>query len=483
MLMRVAITLVLTVHALIHLMGFCKAFGYAALPQLVLPISRPVGLLWLLATLLLLAAAVTLWVVPRAFWVLGALGLVVSQAVIFASWGDARWGTLANAAVLAAVVYAAFAWGPWGLGADYSRRCARALGGAGGQPGSVITEADLAPLPMPVQRYLRYAGVVGQPRVLAFQVRMTGRIRSAANAPWMPFTAEQTSVIHPPQRYFFMQATRAGLPIDGLHAYAEDGASMHIKLLSVFPLVDLKGPVLTRTETVTVLNDMAIMAPAALIDPAIRWREIDERQVEASFTNGSNEVRAVLVFDTTTGALVDFWSDDRPALAADGVTLQPQRWSTPVGGYRQQGGFRLVPIMMSTDDPAAAQRLASALVEVIRRRRSASQRTLLVASSDLHHIENYDQVVLHDRAVVEAVAAFDLPTLTSVLMAPHCSVCGRMPILTMLHAARALGADAVKVLHHTNSGDVTGQRWAGQYTVGYMAAAVYRSNPDSAAQE
>jgi AmmeMemoRadiSam system protein B len=150
---------------------------------------------------------------------------------------------------------------------------------------------------------------------------------------------------------------------------------------------------------------------------------------------------------------------------------------------RQLGGFRLVPIMMSTDDPAAAQRLASALVEVIRRRRSASQRTLLVASSDLHHIENYDQVVLHDRAVVEAVAAFDLPTLTSVLMAPHCSVCGRMPILTMLHAARALGADAVKVLHHTNSGDVTGQRWAGQYTVGYMAAAVYRSNPDSAAQE
>jgi hypothetical protein len=35
-----------------------------------------------------------------------------------------------------------------------------------------------------------------------------------------------------------------------------------------------------------------------------------------------------------------------------------------------------------------------------------------------------------------------------------------------------LGANEVTILHHTNSGDVTGQRLDGQYTVGYMAAAV-----------
>jgi hypothetical protein len=110
--------------------------------------------------------------------------------------------------------------------------------------------------------------------------------------------------------------------------------------LSMLPVVDLKGPVLARTETVTVLNDMAIMAPGALIDPAIRWRQIDDGQVEARFINGPNEVRAVLVFDAS-GALSNFWSDDRPALAADGLTLQPQRWSTPIGSYRTQGAYRL----------------------------------------------------------------------------------------------------------------------------------------------
>jgi len=340
--MRFALAFVLTVHALIHLMGFAKAFAYAALPQLVIPISRPMGLLWLLATLLLWAAVVALWAAPRAFWILGAAGLVISQAVIFASWGDARFGTLANLVVLAAVAYGAFAWGPFGLHAEYLRHVSLAQRGLAAQPATAITEADLAPLPPPVQRYLRFAGVVGQPRVQSFRVRMSGRIRSAADAPWMPFSAEQHSFFDPPRRYFFMQATRAGLPLDGLHAYAEAGAgaSMRIKLLSMFPVVDVKGPALTRTETVTVLNDMAIMAPAALIDPAIRWRQIDERQTEATFTNGPHEVRAVLVFDAG-GALSDFWSDDRPALAADGVTLQPQRWSTPVGDYRSQGAYRL----------------------------------------------------------------------------------------------------------------------------------------------
>jgi hypothetical protein len=41
------------------------------------------------------------------------------------------------------------------------------------------------------------------------------------------------------------------------------------------------------------------------------------------------------------GALANFWSDDRPALATDGMTLQPQRWSTPGGAYRSQGVYRL----------------------------------------------------------------------------------------------------------------------------------------------
>ena len=142
---------------------------------------------------------------------------------------------------------------------------------------------------------------------------------------------------------------------------------------------------------------------------------------------------------------------------------------------RQLSGFRLVPIMMSADDPAVARRLADALVETIREQPERAGHILLVASSDLHHIEDYDQVVRRDQRVVDAVAAYDLEVLAAVLMDPHSTVCGRMPILTACYAGQALGADRSKVLHHTTSGDVTGDRTPGQYTVGYMAAALHRS--------
>ncbi|MBK8259839.1 MAG: hypothetical protein IPK80_00655 [Nannocystis sp.] len=65
--MRLLLAAFLVLHGLIHLMGFAKAFGYAQLPQLVLPISRMMGALWLTAALLLLAAAVALFAAPRFF--------------------------------------------------------------------------------------------------------------------------------------------------------------------------------------------------------------------------------------------------------------------------------------------------------------------------------------------------------------------------------------------------------------------------------
>lgn len=144
---------------------------------------------------------------------------------------------------------------------------------------------------------------------------------------------------------------------------------------------------------------------------------------------------------------------------------------------RQLGEFLMVPILMRSDDPAAALSLAHDLAGVIRERSADGKRVLLVASSDLHHIENYEQVVRRDREVVDAIAAYDLERLASLFAALDCSVCGRMPILTVMHAARDLGATAAEVLHQTNSGDVSGLRSRGQYTVGYVAAALHAPSP------
>lgn len=339
--LRILFAAILTVHALIHFLGVAKGFEFARLNTLRMPISRAMAIVWLGAGVMLLAAVVALFVKPQWFWAIGALGLVLSQIVIISSWGDARFGTIANVLLLGAVVHGAFARGPFGLRTEYERLVRAGISSTAAKPPShVVTEADLSPLPPAVQRYLRFTGVVGTRRPVGFRARLTGRIRGSATAEWMPLEVEQVNFYNPPRRYFWMNATRGGLPVDGLHAYGETEASMRVRLLSLIPVVDQHGPDMMRTETVTVLNDMAVFAPAALLDASIHWREIDATQVEATYTNGPNTIRAVLVF-ADTGALVDFWSDDRPALAEDGKTMIPQRWSTPLRDYRTMGPYRL----------------------------------------------------------------------------------------------------------------------------------------------
>ena len=335
--MRIALAVLLTIHALIHLMGFLKAFGFAELPQLKIPISKPLGVAWLVAALALLGAAAALFVAPRAFWLVGAFGILISQIVIVSSWSDARFGTFLNVVVLLAVVHGAFSRGPFGLHAAYERAVRRGLTRVAQAP--VVTDIDLVPLPPPVQRYLRFAGVVGQPRVQNYRVRFAGRIRSAADAPWMEFTAEQLSFADRPTRLFMMDARMRGLPVDVFHSYIDAQARMRVKVLSLYPMVDAGGFDFTTAETVTIFNDMCVMAPATLIGPGITWKSIDDKTVQGTFTNSGHTIQAVLHFDDS-GALVNFTSDDRPGLAPDGRTLVPQRWSTPLTGYRAYGAVR-----------------------------------------------------------------------------------------------------------------------------------------------
>jgi uncharacterized membrane protein YphA (DoxX/SURF4 family) len=329
---------VLLLHGLIHVMGFAKAFRYAELPQLTQPISRGMGVLWLLAALVTLAAAACLVVAPRLWWVVGLGAVVLSQAVIASSWSDAKFGTIANLIILAGVVYGFASEGPLSVRADYRSQVRARLGGAA-SPG-VVTEAHLAPLPEPIQRYLRQSGVVGQPRVEHFRAVWRGRIRGSATAPWMPFTAEQYNFLGEPARFFLMDARRSGLPVDVYHVFTADAAAMRVRLLSLVPLVEAGGTELRRAEIVTVFNDLAIMAPSALVDPAFRWEAVDARTARGAFTVDGTTVRADLIVNDA-GELVDFVSDDRLAASADGTTFTRRRWSTPLGEYRAFGNRRV----------------------------------------------------------------------------------------------------------------------------------------------
>jgi hypothetical protein len=167
-----------------------------------------------------------------------------------------------------------------------------------------------------------------------------GRIRSGLQARWMPFKAEQDNVIDPPARFFYLNSSMFLMPVQGYHRSIGADASMRVEAAALFPVVNASGPEMTSAETVTMLNDMCIMAPGSLIERAIQWEPVNSRMVTAAFTNAGHTVRADLTFNDA-GELTNFVSNDRYQTSDEGATARRMPWSTPMGAYRSFGTFRL----------------------------------------------------------------------------------------------------------------------------------------------
>ena len=336
---RWVVALVVVLDGLIHLLGAAKGLGWADVTQLKEPISTAMGVAWLAAAVLVVLAGVLLIIRARWWWVIGAVAVVASQTVIFTLWSDAKAGTAANIILLAAAVHGFASQGPASYRAQYRRRVDAALTEV--LPNAAVTEADLGDLPEPLASYVRRSGAVGQPRITNFRARIHGRIRAGRSTAWMSFTGEQVNTYGPePSRLFIMDATLFGLPVDVLHSYIGPTATMRVKACSLVPVVNAAGPDMDRAETVTLLNDLCLLAPAALIAAPITWQRVDADHVRATFTNCAHTVSAVLAFNQD-GDLVDFVSDDRLRSSRDGKTFTQQRWSTPVRDYRTFGSRRV----------------------------------------------------------------------------------------------------------------------------------------------
>jgi hypothetical protein len=99
------------------------------------------------------------------------------------------------------------------------------------------------------------------------------------------------------------------------------------------------GRAFDQAETVTLLNDFCLLAPGALVGSAFRWEDIDARSARVTYTLGAHTVRAIVTVNDG-GDLVDFVSDDRLAMGADGEQLTPMRWSTPIPSHQSIRGTR-----------------------------------------------------------------------------------------------------------------------------------------------
>jgi hypothetical protein len=206
------------------------------------------------------------------------------------------------------------------------------------KPGLVLG-SDIQQLPAIVQKYLHATGVIGKEKVLNVRSKFEGRIRSKPSEKGMTFTSVQYNFFDDPTRVFYIKAHKMGIPVNGIHLYKNEKAIMIIKLAGLFKVVNAKGIEMDQGETVTILNDMCVMAPATLIDKNLQWEIIDPLTVKVKFTNGDITVSATLYFNEQ-GELVNFISTDRFE-TSDGKIFKNYPWSTPVHEYKDINGYHI----------------------------------------------------------------------------------------------------------------------------------------------
>lgn len=246
-----------------------------------------------------------------------------------------------NVLLLVAAVLGYAAHGPASFETEWQDRASAALSTSHPSEDSV-READLAALPAPLARYLRQAGVLGQSPPRSVYVTFHGGIRSGADQPWMRFTGRQLNTFGAsPTRTFLLRPRVPACPLTVLHVFERGHATMRGKVLSLAPVLDASGPEMDCGETVTVCNDMVLLAPAALLAAPIRWTNVSDHEVRGTFTNGTQVVSATLRFDDRD-QLVDFASDDRLRASIDGKNFRQQPRSTPIHAYGDFGGHRLI---------------------------------------------------------------------------------------------------------------------------------------------
>lgn len=128
------------------------------------------------------------------------------------------------------------------------------------------------------------------------------------------------------------------------------------------------------------------------------------------------------------------------------------------------GTFSMTPVLIGDVSLDGCRQIARIVAEAV-----GQDDVLLVASTDLSHYYAYQEAKKLDARVIELVDRFDPEGLFEALRKRECEACGGGPLVTVLLAARDLGATKARVLHYANSGDVTGDV---RGVVGYMAAAL-----------
>lgn len=335
--MRIFFFLLLILHGLIHLLGFVKAFNLAQVQELTMSVSKPAGMIWFLVTLMLVAGAVLYLIDINIWWMIGSVGIILSQVLIIFAWSDAKYGSIANIIILIILLPAA---GNYFFNSMVVKERKELLINSVTPSAKIILPEDIVHLPPIVQKWMTNSGVVGKPHVTFGRLKQKGEMKTSPEGRWMDFTAEQYFDLINPS--FIWTADVEMMPLiylNGRDKLKDGEGEMLIKLLSLVNVVDVGHN--NKINSGAMIRYLAEICwfPSAALNDYLSWKEIDSLSAEATMKLNDRSVSGIFRFNDN-GEMISFEAD---RYYGGGEDAKLERWVIETVENREIDGY-IIPV-------------------------------------------------------------------------------------------------------------------------------------------
>lgn len=202
---------------------------------------------------------------------------------------------------------------------------------------SHISKADIEVLPQNVQRWLKYAQIIGKEKITSVRLKQKATMRLEIDKNWMPVQAEQYFTTEEPS--FIWKANIKMAPlfhIVGRDVYTEGKGNMLIKFLSLFTVANSKGKEINQGTLLRYLAEM-VWFPTAVVNNFITWEEIDTEHAKATMTYKEVIASGVLTFNDK-GEVINFEAE---RYGEFDNKFRLELWSISLYAYKEFDGIKV----------------------------------------------------------------------------------------------------------------------------------------------
>lgn len=333
--MRIALIILIGIHGIIHLFGFLKAYGITEFNAISQPISKSTGIFWLLIFVLFVFTIVLILIHSDYWWLSGFLALIISQALIFNYWSDAKFGTIVNIIILLATIvgYSSFSFKH-----KVKEERTRLFEDSQVINEKLFSEDLISDLPPIIQKWLTNGGSIGKQIISNVHLVQELQLKMKPEQDdWSEGVAEQYFTVQPPAfNWNINTEMNSILSVVGRDKFENGQGEMIIKLLSIIPVAKAKNSEKVNQATLQRYLAEIVWFPSASLSSYITWETVNDYSAKATMEYNGTKGSGVFHFDKK-GNFKKFAA----MRFQDSEAIEPVEWTVIATKTEERNGIKI----------------------------------------------------------------------------------------------------------------------------------------------